>query len=80
MVKGTQEDTILATIQQSHMWRNISVLHLTENMRLNHNPLERRFAHWLLELGCGSTIDMNTSSGSVAVLHNMVCMDQDDLI
>ena len=40
MVKGMREDTILATIQRSRMWRNISVLHLTENMRLNHNPLE----------------------------------------
>ena len=80
MVKGTWEDTILATIQQSHMWHNTSILHLTENMRLNHNPLERQFAHWLLELSRGSTIDMNTGSGSVAVPRNMVCMDQDDLI
>ena len=49
-------------------------------MRLNHDPLERQFAHWLLKLGYGSTVDMNTSSGSIAILRNMVCTDQDNLI
>jgi hypothetical protein len=80
MVKGTWEDTILATIQWSHMWHNVSVLHLIENMRLNHDPLERQFTHWLLKLSHGSTVDINTGSGSVAIPCNMVCTDQDDLI
>jgi hypothetical protein len=80
MVHGTQEDTILATVQHSQLWMNISVLHLTINMHLNNNPLSEQFACWLLDVGRGATVDANTGSGSISIPHNMICTDQDNLI
>jgi len=62
------------------MWHHISVLHLTENMRLNHNSTEREFAQWLLSLGHGSTVDLDTGTGSISIPSNMVCEDKDSLI
>ncbi len=62
------------------MWRHISVLHLTENMCLNHNSTERDFAQWLLSLGHGSTVDANTGTGSISIPSDMVCEDEDSLI
>ena len=80
LVHGTREDTVLATVQCSQLWKNISVLHLTVNMRLNHDPLSEQFAHWLLDVGRGTTVDANTGSGCISIPHNMICTDRDDLI
>ena len=44
MVKATREETVQATVQRSHIWRDISVLHLTQNMRLNRNDQQTQFA------------------------------------
>ncbi len=62
------------------MWHNINVLHLTENMCLNRDPEQREFTQWLLEVGCGMTVDANTRSGLLSIPQSMVCANQDDLI
>jgi len=80
MVKATREETVQATVQRSHIWRDISVLHLTQNMRLNRNDQQTQFAQWLLGLGHGDTVDANTASGSITLPPNIVCTDQADLI
>ena len=49
-------------------------------MRLTHDPLSAQFAEWLLDIGRGSTVDANTGCGSILILYEMVCADQNDLI
>jgi hypothetical protein len=44
MVKATWEETVQATVQQSHVWHDVSVLHLTQNMCLNCNDQQTQFA------------------------------------
>jgi hypothetical protein len=80
MVKALWEDTVLATVQWSHIWHDITVLHLTQNMRLSNNPQQKQFAQWLLELGHGNTVDTNTASGPISPPTNIACADQDVLI
>jgi len=80
MVHGLREDTILATVQRSQLWTNVSVLHLTVNMWLNNNPLSEEFAKWLLDVGRGATVDANTGCGSISIPQTMICANQDDLI
>ncbi|SRR6266851_3411834 len=80
LVKGTHKDTILATIQWSRIWSNVSILCLTQNMCLNRDPLSKQFAEWLLNVGHGSTVDSNTGSRSIPIPHEMVCTTEDDLI
>ena len=80
IVHGTREDTILATVQRSQLWTNVSVLHLTVNMRLNNDPLSEEFARWLLDVGRGATVDANTGSGLISIPRTMICANQDDLI
>jgi hypothetical protein len=45
IVHGTREDTVLATVQRSVLWMNVTVLHLTVNMCLSHDPLSQQFSH-----------------------------------
>jgi hypothetical protein len=71
---------VLATIQRSRIWHNITVLHLTENMRLNRDPLSRQFAQWLLQIGHGTTVDTDKGSGSICIPPELVCTDEDQLI
>jgi len=80
IIKATHEETILAMVQWSHLWHNICLLHLKENMRLNHDRQQNQFAHWLLQLGHGSTVDMNTGSASIYLPPNIICKTQADLI
>ena len=79
-MKGTHEDTVLATIQRSRIWSNISILCLTQNMHLNQDPLLKQFTQWLLNIGCGSTVDCNTGSGSIPIPRDMRCTNEEDLI
>jgi hypothetical protein len=80
ITKGTRQETVLATIQRSRIWNNVTVLHLKQNMRLNHNHQERQFAQWLLDVGHGSTVNIGTGSGPITIPHNMLCTDEHALI
>ncbi|XP_021727193.1 ATP-dependent DNA helicase PIF1-like [Chenopodium quinoa] len=54
--KGTKAQTIDACLVRSTLWRHVQLLHLTQNMRLIHDP---EFAAFLLRVGdgCEPTID-----------------------
>jgi hypothetical protein len=55
---GTRPQVVGASLQRSILWRNIKILHLKINMRLNtNNPQERDFAKWQLEVGKGGHTD-----------------------
>jgi len=51
VVKGSKEDIVSACIQRSPLWQHVTVLHLTENMRVDQsNPDSMEF--WSLQSGC----------------------------
>jgi len=58
IVKGSCAQVVGANLQRSHLWHSITVLHLTQNMRLNTgNDVERQFAEWQLRVGHGDFTD-----------------------
>jgi len=60
VVKGTREQIIDVCLKCSYLWREVQVLHLTQNMRLggqNACQEDRDFAKWLLDVGSGRATD-----------------------
>ena len=60
VVKGTREQILEVCLQRSYLWREVKVLHLTQNMRLggpNALQEDRDFAKWLLDVGSGRATD-----------------------
>ena len=58
IVKGSRAQIVGANLQRSHLWRSITVLRLTQNMRLDtDNDVEREFAQWQLRVGHGDFTD-----------------------
>ena len=52
--RGSRSDIVNATIQCSHLWQHLKVLHLRKNMRLNAAHADaQQFAKWLLDIGHG---------------------------
>jgi hypothetical protein len=51
--KGTREDVVSASLLRSVLWVNITVLKLTQNMRVASDPNARVFSSWLLDIGHG---------------------------
>ncbi|GAA0145956.1 hypothetical protein LIER_36228 [Lithospermum erythrorhizon] len=47
---GTREQTVMASIIQYSLWKNVTILHLRENMRAHHNY---EFSNFLLRVGDG---------------------------
>jgi ATP-dependent DNA helicase PIF1 len=69
----------------------MTVLHLSQNMRLISSPESQHFAQWLLDVGHGRTsLPMSSSgmhsgaasvvSGSVALPESFLCQTQNDLV
>ena len=52
-INGSRETTVASCLLKSFLWRNIKVLHLTQNMRLSTDPDDAAYANWLLEVGNG---------------------------
>lgn len=76
--KGSREDIINATIQRSPLWESIEVLHLHQNMRIEHGDADaREFAQWLLEVGHGQNM---TSDNQVRFPEYMRVYDAATLI
>ena len=66
---GRRADSVAKCIQQSVFWKDVQILHLTENMRLRSPQLTDRqrqqtaeFAEQLLQIGDGSTTYLHTPS------------------
>ena len=59
--KGSCEDIVDATIQQSHLWQNTEILFLCQNMRLDQASADvRQFSQWLLDVGHGRNFVNNS--------------------
>ncbi|CAL1390629.1 unnamed protein product [Linum trigynum] len=61
ITKGTRTEIVNSSIKRSYLWRSMTVLKLTENMRLKlpHSEASARlaisnFSKWLLEIGDGT--------------------------
>ena len=77
--KGSHEDIVSATIQQSYLWNDIESLHLTRNRRLEETQDEEEvaFANWLLDVGHGHE---TSPDGTLTLPVEMVCADANTLI
>ena len=69
VLSARRADCIAKCIQQSTFWKDVQILHLTENMRLSNPQLTDQqrqrtaeFAQQLLSIGNGSTTYMNAPS------------------
>ena len=49
--KGSQQETVSASLHNSYLWQHTIILKLRVNMRLDHSPEENVFAQWLLDVG-----------------------------
>ena len=76
IVKGSQPQIVGACLQRSQrLWPLITVLKLTENMRLNtQNIPERNFAKWQLEVGHGKHTD---ATRSITLPDHFKCPEKD---
>ncbi|KAF7334120.1 ATP-dependent DNA helicase [Mycena venus] len=75
--KGTQEEILDASIFRSYIWRDIVVLTLTQNMRLEAGPDGSNFAKWLLDVGHGT---INDDEGALTLPDDMLTGDSNALI
>ena len=91
IVHGAREDVVSATLQRSHLWAYIEVLHLRINMRLDRaDDNADSFAQWLLSIGHGqtashtmatdNTITSGNDTNSVQLPAHMLCSTIEDLI
>jgi ATP-dependent DNA helicase PIF1 len=73
IIRGSRAQTVGACIQRSILWRDIKVLQLTHNMRLNRDdPLESEFAQWQLDVGHGRHTD---DAGNIQIPPNFSCQE-----
>jgi hypothetical protein len=70
--KGSRAQIVNASLHRSRLWRNIEVLHLTQNMCLDRTPESNTFAQWLLSVGAGQAI---TQDGTIE-LYPTMCLPQ----
>ena len=79
IVRGGQSEIVEACLQHSSLWHETTVLHLTENKRLEGGTAEdRQFAEWLLKVGRGEN---NDAAGLLQLPTSMRCGERvDDLI
>lgn len=70
--RGTRQEIIGATIMKSTLWREVKILHLTQNMRLDIAPEDVIFAKWLLEVGEGLH---TTEDTTIELPAHMCCGD-----
>jgi PIF1-like helicase/Helicase len=57
IVKASRPQIVGACLQRSVIWKELSILKLTINMRLGQDPTERNFAQWQLDVGDGKHTD-----------------------
>jgi hypothetical protein len=68
--KGSREQIVDAALCRSALWRNVQVMHLTQNMRLDQSPESADFANWLLDIGRGANLGVNNY---ISLPANMCC-------
>ena len=75
--KGSRADIVGASLRKSHLWNNMTVLKLRQNMRLQKSPQHALFAQWLLDVGHSRNLDTNHT---ISLPSTMVTHDEDILI
>jgi hypothetical protein len=70
VLKGSQADTVAASLLRSRLWSNIKLIRLTENMRLISNPENQEYAEWLQRIGRGED---TAEDGSILLDATMKC-------
>ena len=68
--RALRQEIVGASIARSNLWRDMDVLYLTQNMRLDRTPESEAHAAWLLEIGAGTHLD---EAGRVQMPENMCC-------
>ncbi|GAA0154345.1 hypothetical protein LIER_43274 [Lithospermum erythrorhizon] len=66
VLRGTREQTVMASIVQSSLWKNVKIFHLRENMRAHH---DYEFSNFLLWVGDGE--ELVTSNDMIRIPHSM---------
>ncbi|CAL1412045.1 unnamed protein product [Linum trigynum] len=86
ITKGTQTEIVNSSIKRSYLWRSMTVLKLTENMRLKlpHSEASARlaisnFSKWLLEIGDGTNSNIFGESIIPIPLHICVSRRSDPI-
>ena len=77
VVRGSRADIVHATLQHSHIWNNVDVIHLRQNMRLDTSDDSHIFAQWLLDIGHGHSTPLPTF---VTMPDFMCCQNEKNLI
>ena len=75
--KGSRADIVNASLRMTYLWKDMVILKLRTNMRLQNSPEDATFSQWLLDVGHGRTID---NDGKIEIPHSMITYDEDDLI
>jgi hypothetical protein len=61
IVKGSRPQIVGACLQRSALWRALTILTLTINMRLGQEETEKNFAQWQLDVGHGKHTDQEAN-------------------
>ena len=70
---GLRQQIVAASLRRSSIWQHVEMHYLHQNMRLEQSPDMQQFANWLLDIGAGTGLDINTPT--VAIPQNMICQD-----
>ncbi|XP_031120292.1 uncharacterized protein LOC116023431 [Ipomoea triloba] len=84
--KGSRQDIVSATINSSYLWRNCTVLRLTNYLHLNsvENAVEKQqveqFAKWIAAIGDGTTGASTEDCLEVDIPDDMLLLSNGDTI
>jgi len=72
IIKGSKEDIMNASLQQSYLWPKMNIITLHCNVHLDRSEEENAFAEWLLDVSHGC---YNAEDGTIALPEHMVTTD-----
>ncbi|XP_058768177.1 uncharacterized protein LOC131641899 [Vicia villosa] len=84
--RGSRSDIVHSAINASYIWRNVEVLTLTHNMRLQSGPDEAGkkeiadFSKWLLQIGEGKLSEPNDGFADIQLPKELLITDYTDPI
>lgn len=68
--KGLRQEIIASSLCRGHLWKDIDVHFLVQNMHLKRTPDSEMHAAWLLEIGSGKNLD---ETETVKIPQSMCC-------
>ena len=73
--RASRVQIVNASLHKSRLWRHVHVLHLTQNMHLDHTPESDAFTQWLSTVSAGSPLPPDKS---IQLPQNM-CLPHNDI-